>query len=395
MKKYLFIFYLVQEWANCNRREMILEMAKALPEADFVCINRPADLIVSPLINRGRISGVLNRQKRVCAVAENVTLLRPIYLAHEQLARGWLSWSNMWLLEIQLAPWIKNRDRYERIFQWVYEPFFSPLTRFLPNSHLIYELFDEIALTPWDSLEPLISKSEPVVLERADLILALTQRIADRRRKYSSKLVVIGNGLDFNLFSKAVMVQERPVELRGIPGPIIGISGNIRNWIDFNLLHQVMAARPDWSFVLVGPVEKNVIPKLKSLPQQNLYLLGKKQHEDLYKYMAYIDVGIIPYLQSEFIRCSRPLKMLEFLAAGVPVVTVPVDVGSLNEIEGAISFACTPAEFVEKIQTLIEAGKLTNRETCQAFARQNSWDRIVLKVLNEFKNRWGISHAVE
>jgi len=391
MKKYLFIFYIIQEWESCNRRSLILEMAKRVPHADFVCVNRPADLFVSPLKRRNRLSDAMSKKKRYQKLTNNVYVIRPFFLLHEQIAGKLINQLNGYFLRKQLEHNSIAINQYDSVIQWIYLPsFYHVLRRVNNSSNIIYEVFDEISLTPWDTVHGKIVDDEQLVMAKSDLIFTLTEYIAQKRQMYLDKIKVIGNGVDYELFSKALTVEERPCDIRNLPHPIIGLIGNIRNWIDFRLLKDVCHAKPDWSFLIIGSVEPDAKQKLDAISETNLYILGKKPYEDLYKYYAFVDVGIIPYLQSEFIKASRPLKLLEFLAAGIPVVTVPVDYGNLTEKEGAIYIAKNSSEFVEKIERALSK---RDQPACQSIAIRNTWCEVALKALDTCKLKWGIDYA--
>jgi glycosyltransferase involved in cell wall biosynthesis len=384
----------MQEWDSCNRRPLILELAKHTPEADFVCINRPAELLIAPFKHPYRILETIDKEKRFVHAEQNVSIIRPFFLIHDQLANHIANQINGWLLRNQLKSQGIEFERYDRIIHWIYEALFYQIAkRVETNADLIFELYDEIDLTPWDGLQRKTIADEPPILKKSGLIFTLTDYIAQKRQKYAEKIRVIGNGVDYALFSKAASSEETPEDIKTISSPIIGLFGNIRNWIDFKMLGEIINSRPDWSFVVIGPVERDAKVKLDAIDAPNLHVLGKKKQEDLYKYLTHVNVGIIPYLQSEFIKESRPLKMLEYLAAGVPVVTVPVDYGKLIEIEGAVYIAKSSLEFINKIENALKIGK-ESKAICQSIARENTWHNVALKVLDACKMKWGIEYEL-
>jgi glycosyltransferase involved in cell wall biosynthesis len=392
MKKLLYIFYIVQEWKSCNRSFLISELARYIPDADFVCVNRPADFVVAPLRHPYRLSEALHKEKRFHQLANNAYVMRPLFLLHDQFAGKYINQINGFLLRRQMEYAGVHLEQYERVIQWIYLPDFYHIARGVcKKSNIIFELFDEINLTPWDTMQKDSVGTEELVLNKSDLIFTLTDYIAQKRSGYKEKMTVIGNGVNYDLFSKAISFREKPQDMNDIHAPIIGLFGNIRNWIDFPLLRELVSARPDWSFVMVGSVEPDARAELDSMSAPNLHVLGGKRHEDLYKYLAFVDVGIIPYLQSEFIKASRPLKMFEYLAAGIPVVTVPVDHGHLKEIDGAVYIAKNTTEFIEKIERALNEG---DRSTCQIIARKNSWNEVAIKILEACRLKWGIHYGI-
>ena len=88
-------------------------------------------------------------------------------------------------------------------------------------------------------------------------------------------------------------------------------------------LQTIAGRRPDWHFVLVGPVQPNLdVSPIEALP--NVTLTGMAEVSELPGYVRAFDVCMIPYLIDDFVRGIYPLKLHEYLAAGKPVVTTPI-----------------------------------------------------------------------
>jgi glycosyltransferase involved in cell wall biosynthesis len=127
------------------------------------------------------------------------------------------------------------------------------------------------------------------------------------------------HGVDHAKFAMALDPgTEIPADMVGLPKPIIGFYGNIYPWIDFGLVERLAAARPAWTFVMIGQVYCDV-SRLQVLP--NVRLLGRREHSQLPGYCKAFDAAIIPYdLKHPRMESVNPVKTKELLAAGVPVV---------------------------------------------------------------------------
>src|SRR5690606_13415752 len=97
--------------------------------------------------------------------------------------------------------------------------------------------------------------------------------------------------------------------------------GTLRDWVDLDLIANVAKARPELSFVLIGQVLTDVT-RLHGL--RNVYLLGQRDHHELPAYCKGFDVGFIPYRVEERMQFVNPLKLREYLSAGLPVVSTPI-----------------------------------------------------------------------
>ena len=135
------------------------------------------------------------------------------------------------------------------------------------------------------------------------------------------------------------------------------------------------AADPTWQLVLVGPlrVGDDVERRLRALP--NLHLLGGKTVEELPAYLKALSVALIPYRLNELSRNIFPLKLFEYLAGGVPVVSAALP--ELERFRGIISLAASPAEYPMLVRQALDEDDAERRRGRVALAEQNSWDHRV------------------
>jgi glycosyltransferase involved in cell wall biosynthesis len=126
--------------------------------------------------------------------------------------------------------------------------------------------------------------------------------------------------------------------------------------------------RPDWSFVLIGPLAIDAAP-VRDLP--NVRLFGPRPYADLPSYLAAMDVGLIPFKHNRLTYHADPIKAYEYLAAGLPVVAT--DLPALRRLAHVVRLADSPAAFVEHIAAAIDEGRDAQRAARQAEASRHSW----------------------
>ncbi len=171
------------------------------------------------------------------------------------------------------------------------------------------------ALEAEDHVDPAVIAAEDSLLRVADLVFTPSRNLWERHSRAHPRCFWIPNGVDFTRFS-----QTREPTQRLWPGPVIGYIGTLHAWLDMHLIHAIASAHPEWRFVFVGPrrirAETGPLERLR-----NVEFLGPKPHEALPDLLMQFDVAWIPYRLTEFTRYVVPTKMMEYLAAGRPVVS--------------------------------------------------------------------------
>ena len=129
---------------------------------------------------------------------------------------------------------------------------------------------------------------------------------------------------------------------------------------DTELLDKVAEMRPDWSFVMVGPVVKISEEDLPKRP--NIHYLGGKTYDQLPAYLSGWDVALMPFAMNESTQFISPTKTPEYLAGGKPVVSTPIKdvVRHYGQLEG-VKIASTPEEFVAACEEALELSRQPDR----------------------------------
>lgn len=208
---------------------------------------------------------------------------------------------------------------------------------------VFYDIFDDLTIFDPDEVDLPASRRvkahHPILVESADVVAASSRVLHDRHRTERSDLILAENGVDLDRFrSKTVRPPELPA------GPIAGYHGAVAEWFDFALLIQVARSLPEWNFVLVGPVLPEAVAGAAEFAALgNGTLIGEQTADAVAAFVQAFDVGLVPFRITEMTEGVSPLKLFEYLAAGVPVVSTPlpaaVDSPSTEVAADAAGFA--------------------------------------------------------
>lgn len=258
-----------------------------------------------------------------------------------------------------------------RVF-WYYTPMAMAFTGQLEADLVVYDNMDELSLFRGASRELL--DFEAALFEQADLVFTGGMSLYEAKRRRHRSVHAFPSSIEFDHFVKARTMKGEPADQAGIPGPRLGFFGVIDERMDVQLLDQVAALRPDWHFVMIGPVVK-IDPAI--LPRRdNIHWLGGKDYKDLPAYLSGWDIGLMNFALNEATKFISPTKTPEFLAAGVPVVSTPItDVVRPYGERGLVEIAKTPIEVVRKAETLMERPKDAWLAKVDRHLAAGSWDK--------------------
>lgn len=238
----------------------------------------------------------------------------------------------------------------------------------------VYYCMDDFLHLP--NVSPhMLAPLERELLDRVDALVATARSLVASKRPRSGRAHYLPQGVNYEHFATP---QPVPAELANLPRPLIGFAGGLTTPVDLALLRRLAESFPNGSLVLVGPVYVD----LSSLTASNVHVLGPRAYRELPAYVQAFDVGIIPYVLNPHTIAVDPLKLLEYLAAGVPVVTT--DLPEVRKYSASVSIAGTPEEFISAVKRTL--GTPEARLVRQNVAREHGWDRradAFLSILGE------------
>ena len=227
---------------------------------------------------------------------------------------------------------------------WYYSPMMLSFSSHVRAPVRIYDCMDE--LSAFKNAPRMLPSLERRLFARADLVFTGGRSLYEAKKGRHHSVHAFPSSIDVGHFASARSGdRNEPADQAGIPGPRFGFFGVIDERMDIDLVGQVAALRPQWQFVMLGPVVK-IDPA--SLPRAaNIHWLGGKAYKDLPDYLGGWDAGFMPFAINEATRYISPTKTPEFLAAGVPVVSTPVtDVVTPWGDDGLVSIAADAASAV-------------------------------------------------
>jgi len=215
---------------------------------------------------------------------------------------------------------------------------------------------------------------ERILLARADLIFATSTKLQEQKSGKNTQAVFLPHGVDFDHFRPATDCLV-PEEMKNLQRPVIGMYGTLAPWVDADLLVQVARAFPQASVVLIGT--RTDFPLPEHVP--NLHWLGARPYAELPRYAAHFDVGLIPFRCNELTAYVNPLKLLEYLALGLPIVSTPLP--DLSRFAEHVYIADNREDFVRKVKLALDDNAPARRRQRVELAARETWETRVKTLL--------------
>lgn len=255
-----------------------------------------------------------------------------------------------------------------------YTPMALGFSRHLEPVSIIFDKMDELSL--FKSAPQALLDREEELMRKASVVFTGGQSMFEAAKHRHHNIHPFPSAIDFDHFSQGRESLVEPVDQMNIPHPRLGFYGVIDERFNIELLREMAQLRPDYQFVIIGPVVK-IDPA--TLPQSsNIHYLGKKDYSELPLYLSGWDCAIMPFALNDSTRFISPTKTPEFLAAGKPTVSTSItDVVSPYGESGLVHIADTATEFVaccERAMTEKSANPTQWLRAVDEFLADKSWD---------------------
>jgi len=207
---------------------------------------------------------------------------------------------------------------------------------------------------------------------KADLVFCSSQKLCEQKEYYNTSTYHMPHGVNYELFSRVVFDEELELanDIRPIPKPVLGFYGHISyDWVDVDLLKYIANKKPEWSILLIG---KYSLKEDEFKHYSNIYVIGERKFEELPTYCKGIDVGLIPFVSSKLTDNCNPLKLYEYLAAGLPVVST--DIPEVRNYRDAVLIADNMESFVKCCQQAISEKSSESARSRSLSMKTASWD---------------------
>lgn len=276
---------------------------------------------------------------------------------------------------------VAHIGKKRRAIVWLSRPNMVGYIDKLPAKLTIYHVVDEYSGygQPSEQARSKQQRIEDEMLRKADAVVVVTPTLFDLKSPHNPNTHLVPNAVDYD--SYADCNAEKPDDMSGIQGPIIGYSGLIAARLDIGLLQETAESRPDWNFVFVGTVNDTdcqvALQRFEELP--NVHFLGQKVVEEVPRYVNQFDVCVIPYLINLRAQHASPLKLYEYAAASRPIVTT--DFAAARAFDGNVRIAGTAEEFVAACEQSVALDSSAEEiSDNRRIAANNTWDQRVRQI---------------
>ena len=312
-------------------------------------------------------------------VADNMWVFTPLVLPlpHSE----WAGAINHRILK-QTITFLRRRLGIDRFQLWTFLPNVARHVGGLGESLVVYYCTDEFSQFSFlDGAR--LRDQEQQLCRKADVVFTTARSLWERRRPFNAETHLALHGVDHQHFATALSNQTAiPTDLADAPRPILGFFGLVHDWIDLELIAYVAEQRPTWTIAVIGKVAVDV-SRLFRYP--NVRLLGRKAYETLPGYCKAFSVGLMPFRVNELTASVNPIKLREYLSAGLPVVSTDLP-EARNYAEGC-RVARSPEEFLAACDQAVASDTPALRQSRSAAmagatweARVNEIGRLVLKI---------------
>src|SRR6476661_2735072 len=252
------------------------------------------------------------------------------------------------LLDAHLA------SHHGSLIAWYYTPMMLPFSKHVTPDVTVYDAMDELSKFKF-APEHLLGYEQELI-DRADVVFTGGSSLYEAKKDRHRSVHCFPSSVDRAHFAKARSALFDPADQEDLPRPRLGFYGVIDERFDTELLDKVAAMRPNWSFVMVGPVVKISEDDLPKRP--NIHYLGGKTYAELPAYLSGWDVALMPFAMNESTQFISPTKTPEYLAGGKPVVSTPVKdvVRHYGQLQG-VKIASTAEEFVAACEAALELAR--------------------------------------
>ncbi|MDQ3179250.1 MAG: glycosyltransferase [Acidobacteriota bacterium] len=212
------------------------------------------------------------------------------------------------------------------------------------------------------------------LFKKADLVIVSAEKLLENKKHFNENTFIIRHGVDFSHFRKALdAATEIPEEIKDLPRPIIGFHGLLADWVDFELIKKAAEHFAKGSIVLIGKIAVDAEKKVKILSDvKNVHFLGRKPYAELPAFCKGFDVALNPFAINDLTLAANPLKVREYLAAGLPVIST--DIPEVKILEHC-RIGRTSEDFIRQIEEALK--KSSPQKTISDSVENGSWEARV------------------
>ena len=292
-----------------------------------------------------------------------------------------ISWArplNEAVLRYQIQRMVRKLRIGARVV-WVACPAACDTAIKMQKEKLVYQRTDRYEDDP-NVDRDVILRYDRKLKANADITIYVNEQLYEHEASQCKNALFLDHGVDYEMFATARPNSEKPEDIAGIEGPIVGYFGALDDHkIDTVFLEVVAEKLSDMSFVFIG---KSSVNCSGLSTRKNVWLLGQKPYEQIPHYGKYFDVAILPWKINKWTEAANPIKFKEYLALGKPIVSTPA-FSQLQHYLDVVYQAGSPEEFAECIRKAYSENNAELVQKRKQRVAENSWDSKAELVLNE------------
>ncbi|MFY0598782.1 MAG: glycosyltransferase [Cyclobacteriaceae bacterium] len=246
----------------------------------------------------------------------------------------------------------------------------------------IYYCYDEIRAAQWCGKHG--GKMEDILIDQSDAVVTTSTQLQATKSQLNSHTHLIKNGVDFSLFNQAYNTSRLTKVIK-----VVGYLGSIDFRLDYDLLTRIIASFPDYEFHFVGRIS-NEVGRSRLEKFDNVKFVGALQPNEIPGALSKFDIGLIPFVENEFTRNVYPLKINEYLAAGIPVVTTAF--ADLSDFSEMTTIVDKDDCFENAIRSELENDSVKKMAKRAEMASTNDWSKRA-EQMKELIEELTTSHA--
>ena len=320
---------------------------------------------------------IIDKLKQVAAGLSNprpnLHILTPLVIPLP--GQAWARRLNRQLLILQIKRAL-HQIRKGPVQLWSFTPDIAYVLNHFNEEKVVYYCVDDHAsFSGYNKAQVL--RDEEELCRNSDLVITTSTVLQETKKAWNPNTILVPHGVEFKHFNQAVTDKlPCPIELQNIPRPRMGFFGLIRDWVDIVLLAQIARKRKDWHFVIIGDGDSTVdLSSYQTL--SNMHFLGRKPYTELPAYCRHFDVGLIPFKVNDLTYAVNPIKLREYLSAGLPVVSTPMP--EVKLYEHLVEIADTVEDFEQSLEICLQSTETDRTARLDAMAKE-TWEVKLEKI---------------
>ncbi len=376
------IYLLSSEWEMSHRKLFVKTLSRRIGKT--VAVQYPVSLTLNLFYKfRERLLGLILGKYKAKNADDYITLFTPFMLFHKILWQKlkFFATIDSMLIGLQVNRFIKKHYSGKKINLWLYTPSDYYLIKKIKYSYLFYDYYDD---SEYDYNGNIIQGNvelNKLLVPRCNLIVCVSKFTTDKMLLLNKNSIRTVNGFDPEIFS--ANKNRYKTEIDNLDKPIIGYTGVLRNWLDFDILKDILE-KLDVYLVCVGFVNRNFKDEFLKLKEyQNFIHIGFCSYEKVSSYIKKFNIGILPYRINNFMKSVYPNKFFEYMAEGIEIVSSSLP--ELEQYQDVIAYARDKNEFINYCKMILEGSYKCNISKYENILKRNTWDSVFDQIESKFQ----------